>query len=254
MQSFESECVHVGNVVCTWDLGVELNLKLVAPAISGRYDPAIFPACVSYCKEMRASIQSFATGKQVAVGCRSEEIGKATAHLLVHTLCRVCGIDQAEVTNFYVRNIVCSVRLGFEVNLSLLYEDLTTGKLPYVVLIDEKTGESPIVYQPNDFPGLAFAIEPPPPGEGTAVQSPAVPSPRRVITFALFEGGNGVATGLKCNEQVGVASAYMREHMPKYELGKEYRVQDPAKVRKRREPPAATATHTSSVKKQKTRA
>jgi TATA-box binding protein (TBP) (component of TFIID and TFIIIB) len=216
-------CVQVGNVVCTFDAGAELNLKLIAHCLSGRFDQGVFPALVSYCKESSASIQIFATGKVVIVGCRTENAGLGAAHLLIHTLSRVCGIHDIDVYSFHVRNIVCSVRLQFELNLSLLYEDLTTGKLPHIVLVDNKTSKSPVVYKPDRFPGIAFPVE-----------TSEAGLPRR-ITFALFDSGNGVATGLKALDQVRVADEYMKEHMWMYERGREYRVQDARHVRRRKE-------------------
>jgi len=175
----------IKNVVCTFDLGRTINCAVVASCFGARYDNKVFPALVSNCMETNTSAQFFATGRVVIVGCRTEETGLEAAHRLVLALWKRCGID-GSMLNFSVRNIVVALSLGFEVDLDKMREE--SGDWPGMVL-ENARGEGGSAYDPARFSGMSFAMTDPMCSQHT-------------ITFAIFETGNGIATGLKHKGQL----------------------------------------------------
>jgi len=169
----------------------------------------------------------------VVVGCSTQDHGLYAALLLVHTLWRVLRMNVSAL-NFFIRNIVCSATVGHGMNLSLLYEDL--AEMPGTVL-DNARGEGGGQYEPERFPGISWAVLSDPFDKKSAV------------TFALFDSGKGVATGLRHMNQVAFCHDYISK-LGRFRTGGEYRVQDPRTVRKRK---AATSSSTKkTTKKQKT--
>lgn len=197
--------VAIRNVVASFDLGRTVNCAVIAQALSGRYDHAVFPAVVSNCAESRTSSQLFATGKVVIVGCASQDHGLYAAHLLVHTLQRVLGLDCA-VLHYDICNMVCQVDMRYPVDLDALYQ--TADDWPLTVLANKK-GEGGAAYEPDRFPGMAWGTKWPVPGAPSGTHLP--------IVTAMFATGKGVATGLKYIDQVDWIRAYLADHLAPFQ-------------------------------------
>lgn len=183
--------ITIKNVVCTFDLGKPMALIPLTMCMGGRLNSDVFPALVTRCRNTATSVSIFSTGKVVLVGCKTEEIGLLTAHLLVHTLWRKMSLDTS-VLNFHVRNIVGKVKLPWALDLDKLYAE--ANSMPITVKCDAK-GQGGISYEPEAFPGIAWPVE----HQGVK------------ITFALFHSGGGVATGLKSREHLHIANQILHE-------------------------------------------
>lgn len=194
--------VSVKNVVCTCDFGVTLDLDTLAAALGGRLDKKVFPALMVRCRETNVACSLFVTGRAVLVGGQSEAEGLETAERLARALWRFAGVD-CRPYNFTVSNLVCRVKLPFELDLDLLYADAKT--MPITVQVDRRGRGGPS-YEPEVFPGLAWPTRV---GDAT-------------ITFALFSSGGGVATGLRSSQHVHIANTIMHD-MYKYQKGNTYR-------------------------------
>jgi TATA-box binding protein (TBP) (component of TFIID and TFIIIB) len=183
--------VSVKNVVCTFQLGFNLNSAPLAQALHARFDFKWFPAFVSRMKETLATNSIFTTGSVVIVGCQTKQHGQLSAWLLVEKLQREMHVDSC-VYNFQVRNLVCRVKLPFYVNIELFFRD-----------------HGPLIstYKPELFPGLLWK---------TKIDN-------LEVTLTLFFQGSGVATGLKVNEQIPAVSAMLLRELQRYRLGHEYR-------------------------------
>ena len=209
-----------------FDLGRLVNCAEVAVALGGRYDLAVFPAPVSTCYEAGTTSQIFGTGRVVVVGCESQEHGLWVAHLLVASLWRTMRLD-CGMYDFHIHNIVCAVSLPFGVNLNLLFDDV--ARLPGTVVTKNAKGGGIPAYRPEMFPGMSWAV----------LQRPDDVASRR-ITIALFESGNGVATGMKSLDQLEWCAQYLTHVMPAFRVGHEYRQLPEANRRKRAAPAAAS--------------
>ena len=180
----------------------------MASVLNGRYDPTRFPAALSYQAETLSSAQIFGTGKVVLVGCKTQNTALLAAHWLPCTLYALLGI-RTYMYNFSIRNIVCSIDMGFRVNLDMLAKDIDSGRF------GPETQSGKQGYDPVKFPGMAFQV----------TQDPR--QPERKITIALFETGKGVATGLKQLDQKDWCAHFLSETLLAYREGHEYRPMQP---------------------------
>lgn len=212
------------NVVVTMELGrSNLDLPRVAMIVCGRYGAA-FPAVVCRCFECDTVISIFSTGRVVIVGCRSQNHGLLSAHMLANTLSSRGGL-QCTPYNFNVPNLVYRFELPWKLNLDLIYADANDGHISGVI-DDDGSGEGGTSYEPDTFPGIAMPVR----LRGDPVM------------FALFTSGRGIATGLRTQEQEHEANRFLGD-FDKYELGNEYRAL-PAERRHTRRPPVASTTKT----------
>lgn len=187
---------------------------MMAVASGGQASPDVFPAMVSRSLDTGTVNSVFQTGQTVEVGGASTEDARTAAHLLVHHIWLTTGIE-GNVTNFDVRNMVCRGEVPYSapppsrpkepmpptggINMRMLETDYTD---------DPRTAaESGVSFQPEKFPGLKWRMQLP---NG------------HMVTFAWFERGRGVVTGLRSNEEVYLCNMVVRG-MPSYERGNEYR-------------------------------
>lgn len=221
--------VDIANIVAVCDLGRLISGVEVSVSLSGRYDSAVFPAVVSSCMETGTSSQIFATGRTVHVGCPSEEHALHAALLIQRAAWDVLRL-KVEVLNFDVVNIVARVECGFALNLDLLYQDV--AEMPDTVLQNAR-GEGGPAYDPDRFTGISWGVRTP----FTDARGRRV-----VITLALFDTGNGVATGQKQRVHLEWVRGYLQAHMPRYRRGQEYRACEAHRSRKRKTAPLARET------------
>lgn len=207
--------VEENNVVCTFDVGMLINMLLFATFFKARYDKIIFPACVLHLLETITSAQVFRSGKVVLVGCKSEGHALHAAHLFVMSLWKMMGVH-GNVYNLAVCNCVCRLSMRFKINLDLFFDDAASGKIDKVVQTNDKGIGGPQL-DPERFPGMAFSIL-------------DQDSDQR-ITVAMFDSGNGVGTGIKEKYQVEALKVFLNEVLPRYRIGREYREMDPLHAR-----------------------
>jgi transcription initiation factor TFIID TATA-box-binding protein len=200
----------------TCELGRPIPLEVVAVCLKARLGARIFPALVSRCRETGTAISVFSTGKVVIVGCKSEDAGLLSAHLLVHVLWEECGLNTS-VINFHVRNMVYRIHLPYALNLDLVYADAKDPVCPNIpnIIRDNGKGEGGASYEPETFPGIALPVD---------CGGP--------VTLALFPSGAGVATGAKVAGQRHLINAMLYDFL-RYEYGNEYRELAPHELQAR---------------------
>jgi transcription initiation factor TFIID TATA-box-binding protein len=195
--------LRLKNTICTFDFGRPLNLTTIAAALGARYDPGVFPAAVSRCRQTHTTSIIFGTGNVVVVGCCSQDNGLEAAYRLLDALLRFCHIN-LNVYSFRVSNMVCSIELDWALSLDLLYADCK---------VDPRTeppnnrGEGGLSYEPEAFPGMSWPIRL---RDGL------------VVTVVLFKSGNGVATQIGSQAQMHELNSLLFD-LQKYEPGSEYR-------------------------------
>jgi TATA-box binding protein (TBP) (component of TFIID and TFIIIB) len=178
----------IKNVVCTFSLGRPFPIIAAGVVMHARHDNNVFPAMVSRCKETGVVVSVFGSGNGVCVGCVDASHGLYSAVLMSNLLWRTMGI-QTSVLNFKVCNIVCKVQMPFRVNLNLFYSHDYTDK----------------EWAPEIFTGLCWRVK---------------RNKSNTITFAIFDTGRGVATGLKKESQVRAANDILTE-LEKFEQDNE---------------------------------
>jgi len=177
--------VRVHNVVVSACLGVELNLDVIADALSAkvRYRSGRLPRLVFKFESSRVAVLLFGSGRLICVGARSKcEAEKAV--LKVTELLRSLGME-VEKPEIAVRNVVASADLRRHVDL----EDLC-----------ERAGGSAsgIIYEPEQFPQLIFRMD----------------SPRTV--FLIFSNGKIVCLGAKSTEEVRKAFKKLKSWLKQF--------------------------------------
>jgi TATA-box binding protein (TBP) (component of TFIID and TFIIIB) len=210
--------VRPKNVVCTATTGVKwINCKHVAATLHGRWDSGVFPAMVSHCRNKKTTLSLFSTNRLVIVGCDTADTGNSSGQMLIDVLVRTMPhlYGRARLLNFEVCNIVCRVELPWRLNLDLLYADACID--PDTVAVNPETLQGGCTYEPEVFPSLAWPIQ----RDGVA------------ITFALFQTGKGVATGLRTMSARHVANTILHT-LSRYEIGNEYRALRPDEIQNRK--------------------
>lgn len=120
---------HIVNVVCTFNLGCSVNLKLMSlhygPILPGKFNIKGFAAMIingKYDKEYFTAL-IFATSNVVFTGAKTEDRARTGAWALVAYLNKSLGIP-ATVSGFAIRNIVSNFSLGEKVELNELCKAL----------------------------------------------------------------------------------------------------------------------------------
>lgn len=190
----------VVNVVCTSDLGRPINLTLTCMVTSGKLGMGVFPANVSKCRFPPSTNCAFETGKLVNTGSIDIQSALLGARSFIDRLTRDIGYE-LEIWNHTVQNIVGAVRIGFRLNLNLLFDDRI------------KLKKQDCKWEPGSFPGLKLETQ------------------HKDIVFIMFESGNIIATGPSDINRITVAEQLLYDlHIERYELGNEYRSIEEVKI------------------------
>jgi transcription initiation factor TFIID TATA-box-binding protein len=120
---------HVVNVVATYHIGCRLNLRKIAYMrrdIPVKFNPTRFAAMTlnveAYGLDPTTAL-IFASGNVVHTGAKTEDHSRNAAHYLIGMLNSAFGIP-AWLNNFTITNMVCDMKVGFEVNLETLKKEL----------------------------------------------------------------------------------------------------------------------------------
>lgn len=138
--------VKIVNVVGSGDLGVEIDLGELAADISqAEYDDSHRPAPpTTQIRTENSLILVYRTGTYAIRGGKSVEQTEEAQDYLLSILVERGVIDDADDTNFAIRNVVC---------VGSLNQDIDLNKL--VVLFGFENAE----YEPEQFPGLIYRPE-----------------------------------------------------------------------------------------------
>jgi len=158
---------RVENVVATVNLGVDLDLEMLAERLpQSEYNPDQFPGLILRLQKPRVSALIFRTGKMVCTGAKSEE----ELHNAVRTIIKLLNAYGARVPDnpqIQVQNIVASGNLHADVDLEKA-----------ALLLDNS------MYEPEQFPGLIYRMTKP------------------KVVILVFGSGKIVCTGAKKEEHV----------------------------------------------------
>jgi len=191
----------IRNVVSHSYLGHTFNLSLVAIAMNGRYNPRLFPACITHDKQTHTAISLFKSGKMVIVGARDETTAQYSSYRFAMTIRKRLNIPVG-VYNFRVDNVVGSFNLRFCINLDLFLADHNLSAQ----------------WDPELFLGLSYKPF------GTT---------KGAFSYVLFKTGKGIITG---GRSVDVMNSVFPKHLAdfrQYEIGVEYREQEESTKRLR---------------------
>ena len=173
--------VSLVNVVYTVDVGVSLNLRMIARHTKNcEYNPARF-AALKHRFRMGGDAPTFLmfpTGKIVCVGCKTPSGARdASLFLMAHLRTR-CGIF-LETGEHTVRNLVSATRL------------------PHVIDLVTLASVFPLrcMYEPEVFPGLTYK------GGGDTGGA----------TFLVFSSGKVVITGVKSEQVLSACVDHLRQ-------------------------------------------
>ena len=117
------------NVVSTYHLGLRLNLRKLALCRRDapvKFNPLRFAAATVNLEDEsfeKTTALCFGSGNMVHTGAITEEKARLQAHTLVRFMNVYLGIP-AKVHNFTITNMVCDFKLGFEVDLDGIKEQL----------------------------------------------------------------------------------------------------------------------------------
>jgi TATA-box binding protein (TBP) (component of TFIID and TFIIIB) len=120
---------RIANVVCTYKIGVKLNLNKTAllfrDTLPAKYNPKKFAAMIVTGRVSNklpmTTILIFSTSNVVHTGAKTEFEARLSAWYLVNYLNLFLGVP-ATISEFEIRNIVSYFRLGHKVNLNQLWE------------------------------------------------------------------------------------------------------------------------------------
>lgn len=231
---------QVTNVVSHSNMGYPIDLNVCAIALKGRYNPSVFPAVVTRCKETQTTPSQFKSGKLVIAGAKSEEKSLYAAYNYAATVQRVMGLP-VSVYNFEINNVVGQFNLGYSLNLNLLYLDQQLFThwdpevLDYYCYIPAYYLTCMCVLCAQVFPGACYKPN------GSA---------KGTFSFVLFNTGRGIITGGRSTQELSRVFHEQRPTLAKYRAGNEYRLENNESLFRQREwtkPAAATATTTTTV-------
>jgi len=121
---------HIVNVVATYRLGLRLNLKKISyylrEIVPVKFNPKRFAAMTINLEAEGIDDTTalvFGSGNVVQTGAKTEEDSRLSAHYNVRFFNEVLGIP-ARLENFTITNMVCDMKVGFEVDLDMLKNDL----------------------------------------------------------------------------------------------------------------------------------
>mmetsp|Transcript_29691 Transcript_29691/g.43469 ORF Transcript_29691/g.43469 Transcript_29691/m.43469 type:complete len:268 (+) Transcript_29691:72-875(+) len=133
---------NIQNVVCTVNLGVQLDLKRIAlKARNAEYNPRRFAAVIMRIRDPKTTALIFSSGKMVITGAKSEEAAKTSCRKYTRIIQRL-GYGYAKFLDFKIQNIVASCDIHFPVRL----ESLAHAHNQFCS------------YEPELFPGLIYRM------------------------------------------------------------------------------------------------
>lgn len=133
---------NIQNVVCTVNLGVQLDLKRIAlKARNAEYNPRRFAAVIMRIRDPKTTALIFSSGKMVITGAKSEEAAKTSSKKYTRIIQRL-GYGYAKFLEFRIQNIVASCDIHFPVRL----ESLAHAHNQFCS------------YEPELFPGLIYRM------------------------------------------------------------------------------------------------
>lgn len=171
----------INNIVCTVNLGCNLNLKEIAfKAINSEYKPNKFPGILMKIKEPKTIARIFHNGKMICMGAKSEDDSKRACR----EFCKILKSLNYPIvlTDYKIQNIVGSFNVKFRIPLNLLSN--------YII---KKVGESMVNYTPELFPGLSYHYI-----SDKKKDSKEKPN----IVILVYNSGNIVITGAKESKQI----------------------------------------------------
>jgi len=133
---------NIQNVVCTVNLGVQLDLKRIAlKARNAEYNPRRFAAVIMRIRDPKTTALIFSSGKMVITGAKSEEAARTSCRKYTRIIQRL-GYGYAKFLEFKIQNIVASCDIHFPVRL----ESLAHAHNQFCS------------YEPELFPGLIYRM------------------------------------------------------------------------------------------------
>jgi transcription initiation factor TFIID TATA-box-binding protein len=133
---------NIQNVVCTVNLGVQLDLKRITlKARNAEYNPRRFAAVIMRIRDPKTTALIFSSGKMVITGAKSEEAAKTSCKKYTRIIQRL-GYGYAKFLDFKIQNIVASCDIHFPVRL----ESLAHAHNQFCS------------YEPELFPGLIYRM------------------------------------------------------------------------------------------------
>lgn len=140
------ETLEIENVVASTDIGQELDLEVLAEDLpSTDYTPDHFPGLVYRTQRPKAAALLFRSGKVVCTGAQSPTAVRGSLEIVFDTL-RELGIPVVDEPDITIENMVTSADLDQRLNLNAIAVGL---------------GLEHIEYEPEQFPGLVYRLEPP---------------------------------------------------------------------------------------------
>lgn len=136
------------NVTTTAQLGVTLNLKVVAECTKGKFCRRKFPNVSVVNKEPRGTIAVFSTGAVNITGCATVEDALTIMYLFLKCIIHdKMGLYDARILNFTRSMLVVKFTTGYAINLKKMANSAKWGNVVY--------------YVPQTFGGLTFAMKDP---------------------------------------------------------------------------------------------
>ena len=163
--------IRIQNIASTANLGVRLDLKIIAlKCRNTEFNPRRFGAVIMRLREPRATALIFSSGKMVVTGVKSTHNATLAAKKFAYIVERV-GFQPSDIIDFKVQNIVGTADCGFPIRLEgLVYAHSAFAS-----------------YEPELFPGLIYRLV----------------SPR--VVFLIFVSGKVVITGAKMESDLSNA-------------------------------------------------
>jgi TATA-box binding protein (TBP) (component of TFIID and TFIIIB) len=128
---------EVQNIVVTADFGATLNIRYLAEALKGNYNPTRFAAAILALSEPHCTGLFFSSGQVVCTGCKNILDAKVALFTFKNMFEQVLDV-QLRLSQIQLCNIVCSRHLGYPVDLITLHMEA------------QITSD----YEPQLFPGL----------------------------------------------------------------------------------------------------
>ncbi len=177
------ENFKVTNIVCSANLGLELDLIKIANKIPNiEYEPEQFPGAILKFKDPKASLLLFKNGKIVCVGCKDE---KTIEKAITKTIKLLKPYAKKIITNkkpkYEITNFVASADLGMNLDLFKI-----------AIQMDN------IEYEPEQFPGAILKFKDP------------------NVSLLLFKNGKIICAGAKSRKDIEKAIKKARKELKSY--------------------------------------
>ncbi len=176
--------VTLANVVGTGDLGVEVDIELLADDVDlavTRYDPDAHPGLYLRFTEEEPLITLYRTGKYNITGCASDELLYDVKDRFLSFVAELGIIQSSRGSDFEVKNYVFTADLGSRVDLSALALQL---------------GMEHVEYEPEQFPAAVYRPE------------------NSEVTMLVFNSGRVVFAGAKSKESTEDAVKRLKNEIP----------------------------------------